>query len=169
MQIELSKNALVIHNIMIQAYLEYNQMGMPSSALKETIESVQEALNNGEQAFVGYDRNGKPVAMVRFQVKENHVYFSRLSVLPECRGKGFAKQLLKALEAYAKQNAIPEIRCIVRKNMDRNVLLYTNAGYQIYDEVLSQLINGDDVTIVSMKKEVLAESNLKVASSEAKA
>ncbi|WP_390287104.1 GNAT family N-acetyltransferase [Ureibacillus sp. GCM10028918] len=154
MQIELSKNALVIHNIMLQAFIEYDQVGMPSSALKETIESVQKNLENGEQAFVGYDKNGKPVAMVRFQVKENYLYFYRLFVLPECQGKGNAKQLLKALEMYAKKNAIPEVHCKVRKNVERNVLLYANFGYEIYEEEVAKLISGDVIPVVSMKKQV---------------
>ena len=152
MQVELSKNALVIHNIMIQAFLEYDQVGMPSSALKETIESVQGDLEKGAQAFVGYDKKGKPVAMVRFQVKENYLYFYRLAVLPECRGKGFAKQLLKALEIYTRLNTIPEIRCKVRKNVERNVQLYVNCGYEIFDEEVAILISGDVLPVVSMRK-----------------
>ncbi len=168
MHIELSKNALVIHNIMQQAFLEYDQVGMPSSALKETIESVQEDLDNGERAFVGYDHHGKPVAMVRFQVKENFVYFSRLSVLPECQGKGYAKQLLKALEVFAKQYEIPEVHCKVRKNVERNILLYTSIGYEIYEEEFVQLINGDEIPVVSMKKQVLEESKNTVVASEVK-
>ena len=154
MQTELSKNALVIHNIMIQAFLEYDQVGMPSSALKETIYSIQEDLDNGEQAFIGYDQNRKPVAMVRFQVKNNYVYFYRLSVLPECQGKGYAKQLLKALEVYAKQNAIPEVHCKVRKNVERNVQLYAKLGYEVYEEEVAQLISGDVIPVVSMRKQV---------------
>jgi len=168
MQIELSKNALVIHNIMQQAFLEYDQAGMPSSALKETIDSVQEDLENGEQAFVGYDTNRKPVAMVRFQVKESYVYFYRLSVLPECQGKGYAKQLLKALEVYARQSGIPEVRCKVRKNVDRNVLLYTNAGFQIYEEEHVQLINGNTIPVISMKKQIVDENKSLVVCSEVK-
>ncbi|HWL12725.1 MAG TPA: GNAT family N-acetyltransferase [Ureibacillus sp.] len=154
MQIELSSHAQVIYSIMQQAYIEYEQAGMPSSALKETIESIQKDLEAGEQAFIGYESTGKPVAMVRFQMNENYLYFSRLSVLPECRGKGFAKELLKELEAYAIQNGISEIRCKVRKNVERNILLYTNMGYQIYEEELGHLVNGDAITIVSMKKQV---------------
>ena len=154
MQIELSKNALVIHNIMLQAYLEYEQAGVPSSASKETIDTVQQDLENGATAFIGYDQNGKPVAAVRFQVVENVMNFYRLSVLPECRGKGFAKQLLKALEVYAKQNTVRAVRCKVRKNVERNIRLYTNQGYQIFEEETTKLINGDDTIVVSMKKEV---------------
>ena len=155
MQIELSKNALVIHNIMLQAYLEYEQAGVPSSASKETIDTVQEDLKNSGQAFVGYDKNGKPVAVVRFQVKDSFMYFYRLSVLPECQGKGYAKQLLKALEVYAKQNEILELRCKVRKNVKRNILLYTKQGYQIEGEEVSQLINGNANTVVAMRKEII--------------
>ncbi|QCR30969.1 GNAT family N-acetyltransferase [Lysinibacillus sp. SGAir0095] len=160
MQTELSKNALVIHNIMIQAFLEYDQVGMPSSALKETIYSIQEDLDNGEQAFIGYDQNRKPVAMVRFQVKNNYVYFYRLSVLPECQGKGYAKQLLKALEVYAKQNAIPEVHCKVRKNVERNVQLYVKLGYEVYEEEVAQLISGDVIPVVSMRKQVRQPSEI---------
>lgn len=154
MQIELSKNALVIHNIMLQAFIEYDQVGMPSSALKETIDSIQRDLDNGEQAFVGYDQNRKPIAMVRFQLKNDYLYFYRLSVLPECQGMGHAKQLLKALEIYANQNAITEVHCKVRKNVERNVLLYTNIGYEIYEENVFMLISGDSIPVISMKKRV---------------
>lgn len=54
MYIELSKHALVIHNIMLQAFIGYDQVRLPSSALKETIDSIQEGLDNGERAFKGF-------------------------------------------------------------------------------------------------------------------
>jgi len=39
--------------------------------------------------------------MVRFLLKENGLYFYRLSVIPEKQGQGIAKKILKSLDDYA--------------------------------------------------------------------
>ena len=91
-----------------------------------------------------------------------------MAVLPESQGKGFAKRLLKALEVFAKQSGVSEVRCKVRKNVERNVQLYSNVGYLIYEEELVQLLNGDVIPVVSMKKQVFEEPKTLLAGKEAK-
>ncbi|MFS0781466.1 GNAT family N-acetyltransferase [Bacillus sp. 1P06AnD] len=104
-----STNAKLVHDLMNQAFMEYKDEVPPSSALEETVESITIALEGNEQALICY-LNNKPIGMVRFQVKNNHVYFSRLSVLPEKQGIGIAKALLKALEEYATKKELTKIQ-----------------------------------------------------------
>lgn len=85
-----AKDASVIHNVMLQAFKEYKHAIPPSSALSETTESIEQAMEKGEHAFIGYiDR--QPVAMVRFTLSAQRIYFIRLSVILEKQGKGLAK------------------------------------------------------------------------------
>lgn len=155
MEIQLAKtsDAPIIHDLMLQAFMVYKNENPPSSALEETIQSIAIALEDDEQAFIGYTAN-KPVAMVRFQVKEDCVYFYRLSVIPEKQGQGIAKKILKALEVYALEQEKPLIQCKVRMAVPKNIALYQSVGYEIYDEEIVYKLDGTTLKVVAMMKRV---------------
>ncbi|WP_337988470.1 hypothetical protein [Lysinibacillus sp. JNUCC 51] len=54
--------------------IEYEHATPPSSALSETIETIEQAMNNGEHAFIEYIGE-QPVAMVRFTLSARGIYF----------------------------------------------------------------------------------------------
>lgn len=149
-----SNDAKLVHKLMIQAFMEYKDEIPPSSALEETVESISIALKEVETAFICYLHN-KPVGMVRFQVKKDYIYFSRLSVIPEKQGLGIAKVLLKALEEYARKKDLTKIICKVRMNIPRNINLYNSIGYKIYDEEIVHKPNGVNIKVVAMEKRLL--------------
>ncbi|MED4889535.1 GNAT family N-acetyltransferase [Lysinibacillus fusiformis] len=71
--------------------------------MSETVEFIEQGIQAGEQAFIGYMER-EPVAMVRFKLSTQGIYFFRLSVIPErqgARGQGLAKVLLAKLEQFA--------------------------------------------------------------------
>lgn len=144
-------DAPAIHYIMIKAFEKDKNEAPPSSALEETVESISSALYEGERALIGYI-DDQPVGMVRFQIQKTSLYFYRLSVLPEYQGKGFAKALLKTIEASAKQNDLSRIFCKVRAAIPKNVSLYHSIGYQIYNEDFVQKPNGVKIKVISMAK-----------------
>lgn len=146
-----STNVSIIHKLMIQAFSEYQNDISPSSALEETIESIKNDFASGEQALIAYLKE-EPVAMVRFQLKDDYIYFSRLSVVPQQQGNGIAKLLLKELEEYTKQNGLHEIRCKVRANIPRNIHLYSSVGYEIFDKEIAYKPNNIELPVVLMKK-----------------
>ena len=147
-------DAPIIHYLLIEAFMEYKNEVPPSSALDETIQSISTALENGEQALIGYS-DEEPVGMVRFQIKEDHVYFSRLSVIPERQGQGIAKKLLSSLEICAKQKEKSTIWCKVRMTVPKNINLYRSMGYGIYDEKVVHKPSCMSVKVVSMKKQLI--------------
>ncbi|MFJ8518503.1 hypothetical protein [Lysinibacillus xylanilyticus] len=53
--------------------IKYEHATPPSSALSETIESIEQAMENGEHAFIGYI-DEQPVAMVRFTLSAHGIY-----------------------------------------------------------------------------------------------
>jgi len=118
-----ASDAPLIHDLMIKAFTKYKDDVPPSSALEETVESIANALIEGEKGLIAYlDEN--PVGMVRFQLQENGICFYRLSVIPEERSKGIGKALLSKLEVLAKQKAISTVSCKVRFTADQNIALY---------------------------------------------
>ena len=147
-----TSEAAVVHDLMIKAFIEYNNESPPSSALDETVHSVLDALEKGEKALIAFDEN-RPVGMVRFQLKNEGLYFYRLSVIPEKQGKGIGKKILSSIEDYAKVG-VSTILCKVRVTVPKNINLYSSIGYSVYDEEVVHKPNSVNVKVLSMKKEL---------------
>ncbi|WP_191559214.1 GNAT family N-acetyltransferase [Metabacillus idriensis] len=141
----------IIHDLMIKAFIEYKDEVPPSSALEETVQSLLSALKDGEQALISYVDN-QPVGMVRLQLKEEGLYFYRLSVIPEKQGLGIAKKILRSLEDFAIKKGGTTIFCKVRMTVPKNIKLYSSIGYEIYNEEVVHKPNGINIKVVSMMK-----------------
>lgn len=144
-------DAPIVHQLMIEAFTEYKNKIPPTSALNETVDSITEALINGEQALITYI-DDEPVGMLRYQVTNDGVYFYRLSIIPEKQGQGIAKQLLQSLENHAIQNNHPALLCKVRSDVPKNIKLYQSIGFNIYDEYVIYKPNGITINVVAMEK-----------------
>lgn len=96
--------AAVVHKLMKEAFLEYKDETPPSSALEETPQSIFNDFKNGEKALISYINN-EPSGMVRYKIKGEMLYFYRLSVRPENRGNGIAKNILMILEKLHLKNS----------------------------------------------------------------
>ncbi|PWI23199.1 GNAT family N-acetyltransferase [Kurthia zopfii] len=152
-KIEHSSNAKVIHKIMSKAYAEYINDPAPSSALSETVSSINNALLDGQKALIG-SIAGQPIACVRYLINEHGLYFFRMSVLPTMQGLGIAKQLLLALEGIARDSGVHTINCKVRVSVLRNLQLYQSKGYAIYNQQVVEADNGTKIDIVTMTKTI---------------
>ncbi|AXH99252.1 GNAT family N-acetyltransferase [Sporosarcina sp. PTS2304] len=145
------KDAPIIHDVMIQAFQEFKDATPPTSALQETVQSVEKAMQEGEEALIGYIE-GEPVTMIRFRQQEQGMYFSRFSVIPKRQRQGIAKQMLRHLEDYAKQRNTSTLLCKVRADVEKNISLYESIGYHVYDKEILHRSDGTSVAVVSMKK-----------------
>ncbi|MGE7942085.1 GNAT family N-acetyltransferase [Lysinibacillus xylanilyticus] len=147
------KDAPVIHRVMLQAFKEYEYATPPSSALSETIESIEQSIKEGEYAFIGYI-DEQPVAMVRFTLSDQGIYFFRLSVIPEKQGHGLAKAFIEELEQYALANGKSISECKVRMSVPRNIELYRSLGYVVTKEETGENRNGISLAIATMEKQL---------------
>ncbi|KJS39663.1 MAG: hypothetical protein VR74_01230 [Hyphomonas sp. BRH_c22] len=73
-----------------------------------------------------------------------------LSVAPELRGKGIARQLLAAGEAAATQKGCEHMRLEARESNQHAILLYERSGYRVIARVSGYYPNGE--TAVRMEK-----------------
>lgn len=126
---------------------------MPSSALVETKATIEQELLVGVLMY-GATRDERLVGVVKATRLGNHVYFSRLAVLPEFQGQGIASTLVKFVEQFAKKEQITIVRCKVRKSEEDNIRLYKKLGFYIAKEEVTTSPLGFVMETVTMEKEV---------------
>lgn len=133
------------------AFQRYLSDPMPSSALKETANTIERNLADGI-LIIGAYCNEELVGVVKATPLPHAYYFSRLAVLPTHQKKGIASLLIQAVEQLAKENRKHLVQCEVRKSETDNIRLYKKLSYHITkeNEVISPL--GFQMTTVTMEK-----------------
>ena len=147
-------NSEQIIDVIHAAFKRYEMDPMPSSALSETSTTIDEDIKNGILIFGAYKKEAL-VGVIKVTVYKNHLYFSRLAVLPAEQGKGFASALVSYIEDIATKQQIRCITCKVRKSEMDNIRLYTKLGYHITKEETSTSPLGFVMSTVTMEKEIM--------------
>lgn len=153
MKIEHTENSSTIYEVMQEAFAQYKDAPIPSSALEETSCSIAEALQHGERALQ-LSVEGKVEAVVRYVIRDGALAFSRLSVRPESRRRGYAKALIQQLEVIARQKQLPIITCDVRMHVKENIALYEKLGYTLVAQKEIERY-GHPLAVVTMEKTLL--------------
>jgi ribosomal protein S18 acetylase RimI-like enzyme len=148
------KDIVMAYQIMIDAFTEYLQYDIPSSALNESIQTIQQLINNGSEQAILCFADGEAVGSVRIRFGKDSLYFSRLSVIPTARGKGIAKKMIKWLENYAQELDKLIIFCRVRKSLEQNIKLYLSCEFIISKEETIINTDGYQIDTVLMEKEL---------------
>ncbi len=124
------ERAAEVRALMLAAFREYDEvLTVPSSAMVETIEDVAKHIAAGGAVLAIAD--GQCVGSGRFEMREDHVYIGRLSVLPDFRGRGIGALMMTALEQRGAALGAPEARIGVRTLLPRNIQLYERLGYVV--------------------------------------
>ena len=146
-------NSQQILEVIHAAFKRYEQDPMPSSALVETKATIEQELLDGVLMF-GMEKDAQLVGVVKVIRLEDHIYFSRLAVLPEFQKQGIARALVKFVEQFAKEEQMPTVRCKVRKSEKDNIRLYKKLGFHIAKEEVMTSPLGFVMETVTMDKEV---------------
>ncbi|CAH0346616.1 GNAT family N-acetyltransferase [Bacillus sp. CECT 9360] len=143
-----------VHQLMLEAFEEYRNLDVPSSALNETVSSIVDSMKSRSEQAILCLVDDVPVGSTRFRLDNHSLYFSRVSVPPKERGKGIAKSMLVWLETYAKENNKTEMVCKVRMSLPRNISLYQSLGYVVTKEEITANPDGFSVKTATMKKRI---------------
>ena len=90
------------------------------------IELEKDEYDNESTHFVLYD-NEKPIGTGRFRLMNDSGKIERVCILPSYRGLGAGNHIMKAIEDYAKTNAVPNIILHAQKHA---IPFYKKLGYQ---------------------------------------
>lgn len=132
------------------AFEQYRGKLVPESgAFRETAATIAAELASGSSAIIA-EQNGRPVGCVMIKPEAGDLYLGRLSVLPQARGLGVARQLVEAVEAEARRRGMPGVRLGVRIVLTPNQRLFQSLGYA---EVSREAHAGfDHPTSINMRK-----------------
>ncbi|SEJ66131.1 GNAT family N-acetyltransferase [Demequina mangrovi] len=136
---------------MHRAFAEYTAKGQMSGALLETAESLREEIAAGERiALVRLD--GEAVAVAKHHpASDGTLYFGRLGVVPEARGRGIAAALVRALRAGAHAEGLAGLSCLVRAEEDGNIAVYERLGMRVTGRGERVSRTGATLAVVEMR------------------
>lgn len=121
--------AAIIH----AAFKEYAAvLDPPSGAHNESAAKLREKLTS-EHALLAL-LGEQQVACVFYRDAGDHMYFGRLAVLHECRGRGIAGALIAHIEARARELGLPSVRLGVRVALPHLRARYERLGYRVIEE-----------------------------------
>ena len=103
----------------------------PSSALKETVAIVAAHLARGGGAVL--ERGGVVVGAVLWEVEDDALYISRVSVDPACRRQGIARALVGEAEREARRRRLPRMTLGVRLELEENRQLFRSCGFEDFE------------------------------------
>ena len=116
--------------LMRVAFEEYrDRLDPPSAAHDETEETVRTRLAEGS-AVIAFNA-AEPVGFAFYQTQDSHVYFSRLSVLPEHRRQGIGRALIEYVETRAQELGFKGVRLGVRLQLPHLKDRYERLGYRV--------------------------------------
>jgi ribosomal protein S18 acetylase RimI-like enzyme len=139
------KDAPLVYEIMQAAFAEYlGTLNPPSGAHVETVENVIEVMRQGG-AVLAWDGD-QAVGSVRYLLREDGgCYIGRVSVLPSHRGRGIASDMMRAIEAIAREHDCAHLEIGVRLVLESNINLYRRLGYDVASIYLHPKGNGQQV------------------------
>ncbi len=125
-----ARDASVLARLITTAFAEYrDRLVPPSGALNESPAAIAAELATPERlGFVALD-DADPVGCVLCRPDDGNLYFGRLSVPPERRGRGIARRLIDAVEAHAREHRFPAVVLAVRIALPENQALFERFGY----------------------------------------
>lgn len=143
-----------VHQIMLDAFHEYSNHDIPSSAMNETAAAILEEILKGTEHALLCLSDEKPSGSVRFIMEKDALYFKRLSVIPEARGKGLAKAMIQWLEQYARDHGKEKIYCRVRMDTPENIAYYERKHFFVTKEETIVNKDGNVIDTCLMEKAV---------------
>jgi ribosomal protein S18 acetylase RimI-like enzyme len=90
---------------------------------------IERKLKVNPELFLVGEIQGKVIASVMGGYEGHRGWINYLAVLPEYQGKGFAKQIMYAVEQKLKDLACPKINLQIRRNNKMVINFYKKIGY----------------------------------------
>lgn len=121
--------AVLVHEIMRDAFENLEALDPPSGALRETVEEVEAAILR-DGAVLGWIE-GEAVASARFKLQPDQLYVGRLAVRPAHQGRAIGTALMRQMELIARLTERPKLGLGTRMQLTRNVSMYEGLGYHV--------------------------------------
>lgn len=99
-----------------------------------SLESLKEQKRSGTQFFLALERNRKVGFLALTPAKTGAIHIDKLYLLPECRGKGYGKQMVNFAHQVAQQQKATKITLNVNR-FNESLWFYRGIGFSVEKEV----------------------------------
>lgn len=124
------EDSATLLRLMLAAFQEFDGvLDPPSGGHAETIDSVRTRFAAGSAVLATIA--GEPAGFAFYRSQGDHVYFSRLSVLPAFRNRGIGRALIDHVERRAVETGAAGVRLGVRTQLPHLIERYERLGYRI--------------------------------------
>ena len=131
----LPEDAGDVRNILQMSFGEYQallKLSEPPSALMETLEDVEAAIN-GQTVFIAIYNRMKPVGTIRIRrINDQVAYISRFAVLPNWQQSGAGSALMDAAVEWCRGQGMKAVVLHTAVKMIPLARFYHGCGFYVY-------------------------------------
>lgn len=125
------EDASMVLRAMVESFEELRgKLDPPSGVFSETEDSILVKLAHSA-CFIAVS-DDKCVGCVFCKPAPDHLYLSRLGVIPAFRSQGCGRALIRAVEERAVSSGLGKVRLSTRTNLTKNITYYESLGYRLY-------------------------------------
>lgn len=111
--------------------------GLPTRPTgRESFEKIRIEMQKNPAFFIGAFHKGRLVGLVIASSDNRKGWINRLAVIPEYRGKGIARELIRKSEDALYASGIEILACLILDDNKESIGLFESEGYSHWPNVL---------------------------------
>jgi diamine N-acetyltransferase len=114
--------------------------------------AVREQIGEGYLYYLIRNDTGEAVGYFSAIPRKEGLFLSKIYVLREHRGKGYARQSMEFIQALAKSRNLQRITLTVNKRNRGSIHAYQKMGFAVYDAVVHDIGSGFVMDDYAMEK-----------------
>ena len=118
--------------------------------------AIEEQVENGIYYYLMLHPT-EPAGYFSYELKEDHLFLSKLYVLKSMRGKRIGQTAMTFMQAQARANGLNKIRLTVNKNNSDSIAAYLGWGFKNVDSVVMDIGNGFVMDDFILEKELFTK------------
>lgn len=107
----------------------------------QTAAAIAAQVENGMQYYLMLHPD-TPAGYFSYELKEDHLFLSKIYVLESHRGRGIGKTALSFMQNQARAHDLSKIRLTVNKNNTKSIAAYEKLGFENIDAVVMDIGGG---------------------------
>ncbi|ASZ06548.1 acetyltransferase [Enterococcus thailandicus] len=152
---ELDQLLPIIHDVWQEAFVPIIGQAQVDYMLAtyQSKEQIQKELGNDVYYFL-LIKDDQPVGYTAYEKFESSIYLSKLYLLASVRGQGLTSAVFDWYEELAKKEKVSEIFLRVNQDNLHAIDVYKHQGFQLEEELISDIGEGFQMVDYKMKKEL---------------
>ncbi|MFA5658401.1 MAG: GNAT family N-acetyltransferase [Oscillospiraceae bacterium] len=120
----------------------------------QSYSAINEQLKKLGYSYYFLEADSNPIGYIGLKQENNKLFLSKLYILKEYRGKGYASRAFEFLEEMCREKHLKAIWLTVNRNNETPIKVYEKKGFVTIREQVSDIGNGFVMDDFVMEKEI---------------